>query len=170
MNTTRLMQNLYQVCIQIGLSYEEEQHLLWIQEFLSMFDFLWNHSEFFMEIIDMPKTKTGKIYGYYNTVYSQFLKRSWGDVKKFKDILGIVHGATILKFLETRDFKDSLSMGEHTFHDYSKHSVARVHWQYAQYNNEVIPGYYRMFSIGTLTAKIQQKNIFICIFDSLFRK
>lgn len=91
MNSTRLLENLYQVSIHGGLSAEDEQKLMWIQEFLSMFDFLWNHSELFMEIVEIPKTQNGKIYGYYNTVYAQFFKYSFEEQKKFKDIFSIAH-------------------------------------------------------------------------------
>lgn len=170
MNTARLIQNLYQVSIHGGISFEDEKKLMWIQEFLSMLDFLWNHSEFFMEIVDMPTDKAGKIQGYYNTVYAQFLKRSWSDVKKYKDILTIAHGATVAGFLETRDFKESPSMGEFTFHECNRHPIARVHWQYSIYRNEVLPGYHRMFSVGVLTAKIQKKNIFVRIFEKLMKR
>ncbi len=57
MNTSRLIENLYQVSIHGIMSAEDEKRLVWMQEFLSMFDFLWNHSEFFMEMINMPTTK-----------------------------------------------------------------------------------------------------------------
>ena len=87
MNTARVIDNLYQVCIHGVLSPEDEIKLIWIQELLSMFDFLWNHSDFFMEITSLPRDKTGKIYGYYNTVYAQFFGRSFGEDASFKDTL-----------------------------------------------------------------------------------
>ena len=43
MNTSRLIENLYQVSIHGIMSAEDEKRLVWMQEFLSMFDFLWNH-------------------------------------------------------------------------------------------------------------------------------
>lgn len=170
MNSARLIENLYQVGVHGSLSEENERRLMWIQEFLSMFDFLWNHSGFFMEIIDMPTSKEGKIYGFYNTVYAQFLKHSFDEQQKFKDILSIVYGYTILKFLETRKFKDTLSDGEYTFHSYNKRPVAMVYWRYSLYPHEVLTGYNRMFSMGMLVRKIPKRNILVRIFRSVFKR
>jgi len=89
MNTARLVENMYQICRHGILSEEDELRLIWVQEFLSMFDFLWNHSEFFMEIADIPHIQEKKISGYYNTVYAQFLKYSYRDDKKTKDIISL---------------------------------------------------------------------------------
>lgn len=57
MNTSDLLKISIEVSIHGIMSAEDEKRLVWMQEFLSMFDFLWNHSEFFMEMINMPTTK-----------------------------------------------------------------------------------------------------------------
>ena len=95
MNTARLMDNLYQICVHGILSRENEVKFIWIQEFLSMFDFLWNHSEFFMEVIEMPETKKGRIGGLYNTVYAQFFGQSFKEERSFKGVLTTSYGMNI---------------------------------------------------------------------------
>lgn len=170
MNSTRLIENLYQVGVHGALSEEDEQKLAWIQEFLSMFDFLWNHSGLFMEIIDVPTIQEGKIYGFYNTVYAQFLRHSFDEQKKFKDILSIAHGSTFLKFMEARKFQNTLSAGEYTFHEFNKCPIARVYWRYSTYPHEVLPGYERMFSLGMLIRKLPRKNMIVRFFQGLFKK
>lgn len=167
MSSARLIENLYQVSVHGSLSRENEQKLMWIQEFLSMFDFLWNHSGLFMEIIDIPTTKTGVVYGFYNTIYAQFLKHSFDEKKKFKEVLARVHGMSILQFLEIRQFKNTSSAGEYTFHQCNKRPVARIYWTYSLCPHEVFPEYNRMFSMGVLVRKIQKKNIFVRLFQYL---
>lgn len=170
MNTSRLVENLYQVSALGSLSSDDEQRLMWIQEFLSMSDFLWNHSEFFMEIINIPVRKDRKIHGCYNTVYAQFLKYSFEEQKPFKNILSLAHGSTISKFFETRTLQHISLAKESVFYQYNKRPIAQVYWQYSTYPHETPPGYNRMFSIGTLIRKIQRKNIFVRIFQSIFTK
>lgn len=170
MNSTRLIGNLYQVGVHGFISKENMQELAWIQEFLSMFDFLWNHSEFFMETIDIPIKEEGGIRGRYNTVYAQFFKSSFDEQKQFQNIISLVHGDTLEKILKTRKFQNIPSIGIYKFHQYNKHPVADICWQCSGCPFEVFPGYKRTFSIGLLVKKIQKKNIFIRIFEYFFRK
>lgn len=139
MSTTQLIEKLYQVIIHGPLSAEGEQKLVWIQEFLSMFDFLWNHSDFFMEIIDLPADKESRIYGFYNTIYAQFFGTSYKEKLKLKDIVSVAHGGNIMQFLGMRRFNTTPSTGEFTFHKYNKTPVARVYWQYCIYPHELSP-------------------------------
>lgn len=169
MNTTRLIENLYQVSIHGTLSRENEQYLAWIQEFLSMFDFLWNHSELFMEIIDIPTNGKGKINGFYNTVYAQFFKYSFEERKQFKDMLSVAHGNIISKFLKTRKLKDALPTGGYIFHQYNGSPVAKVYWQYSTYPHET-SGYKRIFGMGVLVRNFSRKNIFARLLYSIFKK
>ena len=138
MSTTRLIQDVFQISIHSTISEENEQKLLFIQEFLSMFDFLWNHSDFSLEIIDVPTRKTDRIYGSYNTVYAQFLKHTFDETKKFKDIFMAVHGISLSEFLKTRIIKDIISTGKYIFHDRNASPVAEVYWQYSTYPHQVI--------------------------------
>lgn len=80
-----------------------------------MFDFLWNHSELFMEIIDIPTARKGRIQGWYNTVYAQFFQYSFQEEKKFKDILTRSHGDADTQFLETQNPEEIPSARELTF-------------------------------------------------------
>lgn len=138
MNTARLLEKLFQVCIHEKLSEENEQYLQWIQELLSMFDFLWNHSDFFLETIDVPSRKTDKIYGSYNTVYAQFLKRTFDETRKFKDILMTVHSMSLSEFLKMRISDGALSTGKYIFHNRNASPVAEVYWQYSIYPYQVL--------------------------------
>ncbi len=139
MSTARLIEKLYQVIIHEPLSEEGEQKLVWIQEFLAMFDFLWNHSDFFMEIIDIPTVKEGKIYGFYNTIYAQFFRSSFNEKIKFKDIITMAHGGNITNFFAVRHLSKAPSTGEFIFHKCNKVPVAKIHWQYCIYPHELSP-------------------------------
>lgn len=139
MNSTRLIENLYQVSVHGILSKENEQHLMWIQEFLSMFDFLWNHSGLFMEIIHIPTEKNNKLYGLYNTIYAQFLKYSFQEQKKFKDIFSIVHGSNILESIKASGTENTISAVQSVFHQYNKRPVAQIYWQHSVYPYEMLP-------------------------------
>lgn len=92
MNTGRLLENVYHIALHEVLSPENELKLEWVRELLSMFDFLWNHSEIFMEIVDMPTVEKGRVRGFYNTVYAQFFQYSFQEEKRFKDLLARSHG------------------------------------------------------------------------------
>ena len=137
MNTARLMDNLHQVCVHGILSPENEVKLIWIQEFLSMFDFLWNHSEFFMEIIEMPETPKGKINGLYNTVYAQFFGRSFQAEKAFKDVLKTVYGTNIGKVAETKMSGTDPLTQELPFHGKNGRTKADVYWQSCIYPQRI---------------------------------
>jgi len=169
MNTFRLIENLYHISIHDSLSLENRQKLIWIQEFLAMFDFLWNHGDLFMEIIDIPFSKDGKISGSYNTVYAQFLKRSFEKQKKIKDVFSVVHGEDIENILQKRSYKNIHAVEVNTFHQHNKYPIGEVCWQYALYPKEAIPGYKSMFSLGFLVHKIQRKNIFTRILQYIFK-
>lgn len=170
MNTARLMDNLYQICVHGILSRENEAKLIWIQEFLSMFDFLWNHSEFFMEVIYMPETPKGKISGFYNTVYAQFFRQSFKEDRSFKNVLKTSYGMSISKIAEMRTSTRALTVQELPFHASNGRYRADVYWQSSIYPHVVSVGYTNIFSFGTLVRTIRRKNIFIRIFQSIFRK
>jgi hypothetical protein len=170
MNSTRLINNLYQISIHSSLSQENEQYLVWIQEFLAMFDFLWNHGEFFMETIDIPTGNEVKVRGRYNTLYAQFFKSSFEEKKNFQDIISVAHGSTFKKYIETRKFQNTPSIGTYIFYQKNKCPVAEICWQCSSYPEEVFPGYKRLFSIGVLVKKIQRKNIFIRLFQYFSKK
>ncbi len=169
MNTFKLIENLYHISMHDSLSPENRLKLIWIQEFLSMFDFLWNHGDLFMEIIDIPLSKEEKISGSYNTVYAQFLKRSFEKGKKIRDTFSVVHGTSIEDILEKRNNKDIHAISVNTFHQHNKYAIGEVCWQYALYSKEVIPGYKSMFSLGFLIHKIQRKNIFTRMIQYIFK-
>lgn len=169
LNTARIVENLYQVCIHGILSVENEQKLIWIQDFLSMFSFLWNHSELFMESVDLPTTKTGKIYGSYNTVYAQFFRSSFQKQKKFKDTLTTVHNTTVSDFLSTRTAWNTHSQATYMFHQNNKTPVAMVSWKYSIYPYEIPLGYHKIFWVGTLARKIQKENLLVRIFRRIFK-
>lgn len=170
MNTARLIENLYQVAIHGTLSEENEQKLAWIQEFLSMFDFLWNHGEFFMEIIDIPDSKKGKILGYYNTLYAQFFRASFREVRSFKDIIELAHKRNVSDFLEERASIAPLSFQEEVFHTCKRCPVGHIYWQYSQYPHKRTPGYQRIWNMGLLTKKIKKRNRILDFFSFFSKK
>jgi hypothetical protein len=170
MNTFKLIENLYHISIHDSLSPENRQKLIWIQEFLAMFDFLWNHGDLFMEVINIPISPEGKFSGSYNTVYAQFLKRSFEKQKKIKDIFSIVHGENIENILKKRNHKDTHAVTLSTFHEHNKSPIGDVCWQYALYPYEAISEYKTMFSLGFLVHKIHKHNVFVRIFRYFFKK
>jgi hypothetical protein len=170
MNTARLIENMYQVCIHGHLSEENEQKLIWIQEFLSMLGFLWNHSEFFMETIDVPTTNQEKIHGLYNTLYAQFFRYTFRDQKKFKDVLPIAHGLPISTFLDKIKINPLSSIKKCLFYQKNKSPVAEVQWLYSTYPVEIQPGYQKIFGLGILVRKIHKNNIFVQIYQYLSKR
>ncbi|NCP76775.1 hypothetical protein GW830_01360 [bacterium] len=138
MNSIRLLDNLFQISINEDFSEENEQYFIWIGEFLSMFDFLWNHSELFMEIINVPTIETGGISGSYNTVYAQFLKHSFEERKKFKEILTTAHEGDILDLLSKRETITFMEE-ERRFCEYNRCPVALIHWHHLVYPHEMVP-------------------------------
>lgn len=168
MNTTRLIENLHQIAVYGDLSMEDEQKLAWIREFLSIFDFLWNHSELFMEIIDMSTTEKDRIQGYYNTVYAQFLRCSFQEEKNFQDTLSRVHGKSVSRFLETRKIEDVAQDGEHVFHQCNRQPVADVYWRHSVYPNGA-SGHTKILSVGVLVRKIPKANIFVRMFQNVLK-
>jgi len=169
MNTTRLIENLHQIAVYGDFSMEDEQRLAWIREFLSIFDFLWNHSELFMEAIDVPTIGKNGIQGYYNTVYAQFLKCSFQEEKNFQDTLSKAYGESIARFLETRKIEDLASDGEHVFHQCNRQPVADVYWRHSVYPNGA-SGHTKILSVGVLVRKIPKVNILTRIFQNILKK
>ncbi|MDD2916569.1 MAG: hypothetical protein PHH70_01855 [Candidatus Gracilibacteria bacterium] len=170
MNTTRLIDNVYQICIHEMLSEENEAYLAWIREFLSMFDFLWNHSEFFMETVHVPMNKKGKIHGMYNTVYSQFFGQSFQDKKSFRDIITTSYNMDLEQVIESKISADTPTIQELRFYNHKGKYRADVRWQSQKYPYERYPGYMDIFSFGTTVRSIHCKSIFSCIFEYFFRK
>ena len=147
-----------------NLSQEDEEKYIWIREFLSMFDFLWNHSGLFMEAIYIPTTKKGDIIGHYNTVEAQFLKYSFQE-NKFQNIFLRAHTKSISDFL----LKGSMPSGKYPFHEYRGSPTAQVSWHYCTYPHERA-GNQTIFGVGTLTHNIPKKNFFLRLIRYIFQK
>lgn len=170
MSTTRLMEKLYQITIHEEVSLEDEEKMALISEFLSIFDFLWNHSESFMEIVDISNTQRDKMYGKYNTTYAQFFRTSFENDEKTAYPLSLMQRSSILEVLRVQKLKDHSHLQEYTFHDIRKRPVAEVHWQHAIYPEEITPGFTTIFGIGVLIRKIRKQNFLVRFFLYLFRK
>lgn len=172
-DSAKIFKDMYAIIWQWSISPEDWENLRWITQFVSMFDFLWNHSGFLMEIVYLPIWKSSEkntLRGKYNSLYAKFLGQSFIKWQNFEKILSSVYGKDNSKLFLHGKFEHIDSSKGVMFYTKNKYPVARVRWKHFICPYDLFPSQTAVFGIGILINKLTLWDSIRIIFKKLFGK
>lgn len=146
--------------------------LAWLAEFLSMFDFLWNHGGFLMECVLLPKEATGdsdSTSGTYNSVYAQFLETSFHREENFKKRFSLAHGQVDTKTFLGEIIRNDAFLKEEVFYRKPNKPVAKVFWRFFSFSDDFFTQK-PIFGIGMPVKLFKEEPFLKRIFTRIRKK
>jgi len=132
LDSHQLFDEIRSIIQYVPLTADQLKELDWIEEILSMFDFLWNHGGLLMEVTNI--SEDGQVLsGNYNSRYAQFRKQSYSDIRSFQEVIFSVYSREDSKDFLQGKFDTIDHPSGRVFHTKKSNPSALVRWKHYVY-------------------------------------